>query len=112
MKRTIAVFLTLMLVAIMLPASEVTATGFREPAEPIEIWDGTIATGYAGGSGTESDPYLIENGAQLAYLAQQVGAGENYSSGKYFKLTAHIYLNDPQIGKAMRPPHPQTNGRL
>ncbi|MDO4543040.1 MAG: GLUG motif-containing protein [Clostridia bacterium] len=76
------------------PQEQVTMVEFKELVEPLEIWDGSIATGYAGGTGTEDDPYLISNGAELAYLAQQVNAGNNYSEGLCFKLTAHIYLND------------------
>ena len=56
-------------------------------------WDGSIATEYAGGAGKASNPYLIANGQQLAYLAQQVDAGTDYS-GVFFKLTADILLND------------------
>lgn len=33
------------------------------------VWDGTVATTFAGGSGTEADPYLIADGAQLARFA-------------------------------------------
>ncbi|MDO4543957.1 MAG: dockerin type I repeat-containing protein [Clostridia bacterium] len=134
MKRTIAVFLTLLLLATLLPASaaeqavstavdeeltenefepwieaeralsasaseafpqtQLPTVEFKEPTTPTEIWDGTIATSYAGGTGTATDPYLISNGAELAYLAQQVNTGSDYSYGKYFKLTAHICLND------------------
>ena len=42
------------------------------------IWDGSIAAGFAGGSGTEDDPYLISYGSELAYLAQQVNSGNRY----------------------------------
>ena len=57
------------------------------------IWDGSIAVGFAGGSGTEDDPYLISNGSELAYLAQQVNSGNRYEN-VHFKLTNDIYLND------------------
>ena len=57
------------------------------------IWDGSIAAGFAGGSGTEDDPYLISNGSELAYLAQQVNSGNRYEI-VHFKLTNDIYLND------------------
>ena len=57
------------------------------------IWDGSIAAGFAGGSGTEDDPYLISNGSELAYLAQQVNSGNRYEN-VHFKLTNDIYLND------------------
>ncbi|MFI3265139.1 MAG: GLUG motif-containing protein [Rikenellaceae bacterium] len=43
------------------------------------------------GSGTESDPYKIDNATQLRDLATTVNAGENYSS-KYFLMTNNIYL--------------------
>ena len=58
-----------------------------------EVWDGSVATAFAGGSGTADDPYLISNGAQLAKLAQDVNNGNNYSR-KYFKLTNDIVLNN------------------
>ena len=57
------------------------------------IWDGSIAAGFAGGAGTEENPYLISNGSELAYLAQQVNDGNDYS-GVYFDLTNDICLND------------------
>lgn len=54
-----------------------------------EIWDGkTVATALNGGGTSLEDPYLISNGAELAYITN--GA----TSGKYFKLVNDIYLND------------------
>jgi hypothetical protein len=56
-------------------------------------WDGTVAESFAGGSGTESDPYRIETGAQLALLAKLVNEGnEDYNDACYV-LTADIDLN-------------------
>ncbi|MBO7273389.1 MAG: hypothetical protein J6V22_00895, partial [Clostridia bacterium] len=60
---------------------------------PIDVWDGTIANGFAGGSGTQEDPYLISKGSQLAYLAQVVNQGDANYEGKYYKLTNSIDLN-------------------
>ena len=34
--------------------------------ESVDAWDGSIAAAFAGGTGTESDPYQIADGAQLA----------------------------------------------
>ena len=60
-----------------------------------EIWDGKIATSYAGGSGTETDPYIIETARQLAYLIKHdVVDSAGATNGKYYKLAADIYLND------------------
>ncbi len=58
-----------------------------------DVWDGTIATGFAGGDGTETSPYEINTASQLAYLAQQVNNGAGYS-GYYFILTGNIDLNN------------------
>lgn len=87
-KRVISLILTCALLVGMLP---VWALAAYQRAQP-EIWDGTVADSYAGGSGTESDPYLIANGAQLAKFAQAVNT---YTFGnKYAALTNDIYLND------------------
>lgn len=66
-----------------------------------KIWDGKVAAGYAGGSGTETDPYIIETARQLAYLVKHdvidtanAGNKKSASTGKYYKLAADIYLND------------------
>lgn len=56
------------------------------------IWDGSIASAFAGGTGTAKNPYQIATGAQLAYLASSVNSGETYA-GKNFVLTADIDLN-------------------
>lgn len=55
-------------------------------------WKDDAASGFAGGSGTSSDPYLISTAGQLAYFSNQVNAGTNYS-GKYFKLTTDFNLS-------------------
>ena len=47
---------------------------------------------FAGGSGTEEDPYLISTATHLANLAENVNADTNYS-GVYFKLMSDIDLN-------------------
>lgn len=38
-------------------------------ANATQIWNGTSKVPWTKGSGTESDPYLIESPANLAYLA-------------------------------------------
>ena len=45
------------------------------------VWDGTKATGFARGSGTSSDPYIIETAAQLAYFQSQVNDSKVNFSG-------------------------------
>ena len=58
-----------------------------------EVWDGTVATAFAGGIGTAEDPYQIANGAQLARFASMVNSGQTSINGK---LTADILLNDTE----------------
>lgn len=60
-------------------------------AEEQEIWDGTKASGLAdfSGSGTEKDPYLIENASQLAYIVST-----DLTDGLYFELVKDIKIND------------------
>lgn len=62
------------------------------PGGYTNIWDGSIASAFAGGTGTAENPYQIATGAQLAYLASSVNGGETYA-GKNFVLTADIDLN-------------------
>ena len=60
-------------------------------------WNGSdVASTYQSGTGTEDDPYVILNGAQLAYFAQQVNAGNTYE-GMYFVLGGDILLGDYAI---------------
>lgn len=66
---------------------------FAESESTAAIWDGSIATGFAKGTGTESDPYIIETAEQLAFLASSVNSGTNYSD-EYIKLVNDIVLND------------------
>lgn len=55
------------------------------------VWDGTIASGFAGGDGTQNNPFQIETAAQLAHFAKTVNEGEAYLH-KYIVLTADIDL--------------------
>ena len=64
------------------------------------VWQGTIATDFAGGKGTETDPYLIANADQLAYFGQVVGgmisaeAERKDFEGEFVKLVNDIDLGD------------------
>ena len=43
-----------------------------------QVWDGTIGTAYAAGTGIAEDPYIIKTGAQLAYAVLNNKEGEFY----------------------------------
>ena len=62
-----------------------------------EVWNGSVATAFAGGSGTAEDPYQIANGAQLARFAAIVNGtldGTQQNTAACGKLTADIVLNN------------------
>ena len=67
-------------------------------ADTVNAWNGTVATSFAGGSGTETDPYLIANADQLAGFGAMVGGmiGDSKQdfAGKYIKLISDINLGD------------------
>ncbi len=54
-------------------------------------WDGQVADSYAGGDGSNSDPYQIATPGQLALFAKQVN-NEEIGNNKYLKLTSDIDL--------------------
>ena len=61
--------------------------------EEYSVWDGESTEPITKGSGSESDPYLIESAAQLAGLAYNINNNDNYVyKGKYFKLMKDIDL--------------------
>ncbi len=55
-----------------------------------EIWSGQIANNFAGGTGSENDPYLIATGEQLALAIARNGSNGDL----YYKMVCDIYLND------------------
>lgn len=61
-------------------------------AKILLAWDGSVATGYAGGDGTESNPYQIATASQLALLAYEVNNEYNTHYGDFFVLTADLDL--------------------
>ena len=83
-KKLLSILLALSLLLTLLPTAALAADG---------AWDGSVATAFAGGTGTESDPYQIADGAQLAYLASEVNKGQPYENA-CFVLTADIDLGN------------------
>ena len=85
LKKTLAFILTFaMLLSAAITAAAVPATAASG------VWGGTIAESYAGGTGTRTDPFLISDGSQLAKMVND----GNDTTGKFYKLTGDIYLND------------------
>ena len=86
-KRILSIILVLAMAIGMLAVVPMSAS-----AVATDVWDGSVATGFAGGDGSENNPYQIANGAQLEYLAQEANKGNSFS-GDYFELKNDITLN-------------------
>lgn len=56
---------------------------------PVLAWDGTAATAFSSGSGTESSPYVIKTDKQFGYLINQLNNGVTYE-GLYIRLDANL----------------------
>ncbi len=65
--------------------------GFPILIEYVETWEDYAASSYAGGSGTQSNPYIIKTPEQLGRLCVESRAST--LSGKYYKLGSNIDLS-------------------
>lgn len=74
MKKTFTLLMTLMVACTM--SAQIKWTSFA-------------AKEYAGGSGTEDDPYLIETPEQLAKIAKDADAGNDFLD-VYFLIVATL----------------------
>lgn len=56
--------------ALILTAAMLLSMIFVIPVSAVnpEVWDGSVASGFAGGDGTQANPYLISNAAEFAYF--------------------------------------------
>lgn len=67
------------------------ACGYETPITQMkDSWDGSLATSFAGGTGTKDDPYIIKTAEQMAYVALSTTLDSN---GKYFKITDNAVFN-------------------
>ena len=58
------------------------------------IWDGKIATKFKNGSGSAVDPYIIDNGNELAYFFTLINSEDSSEySNKFYRITNNIDLN-------------------
>lgn len=64
----------------------------QDEADASSYKRGSVASGFAGGSGTSTDPYRISNAAELRYFSDAVRQG-NIFKNQYVELTADITIN-------------------
>ena len=73
-RRVLAVLLTLVMCLGMLPGTALAAEAAADAAPPVTEGELSADTmGFAGGSGTESDPYLISSAGGLRSEERRVG---------------------------------------
>ena len=92
-KRGLALFMALVMCLGFLPppAAQAADAGASLPVTKAELQLDTM--GFSGGTGTESDPYLISSAGGLRYLAQVINSVDTLDyKEKYFALTADIDL--------------------
>ncbi|MBR6777388.1 MAG: hypothetical protein IKM27_06540 [Clostridia bacterium] len=66
------------------------------PVVTAPVWDGTVADGFASGTGAETDPFIIETAAQLAFFARSVDSGTTYE-GQFVKLANSLKMNEGDL---------------
>lgn len=96
-KKALAVVMSLAVLASALMLNTFSAFadgegGRTTPTSPTP-WSGKVADGFAGGDGSVNNPYQIATAEEFAYFGTLLFTG-SATSGKYFKLTNDIYLND------------------
>lgn len=58
------------------------------------VWDGTVASSFAGGNGTIDNPYVIKEGSELAYFFSVINSDNNTDYfNKFYILDNNINLN-------------------
>ncbi len=96
MKKILSFVLVAVMIASLAASAVVINVG---AASDVSVWDGKAASSSLSGSGTKTDPFLIQSAADLKYLANAVNAnynttGGNTFAGKYIKQTVDIDLGN------------------
>ncbi len=66
----------------------------------VDVWDGSSVSEALSGTGMQEDPFLVQSGADLAYIAKVVNdaaKGTANFKGSYFKMTKSIDLAGNQL---------------
>lgn len=64
----------------------------RNTIYSVDEWDGSVASSYKKGDGSEADPYIISNGSEYAFFIEQLKTTDY--SGIYFELSNDIVINN------------------
>ena len=72
MKKVVSIVLMLTMLISAMPLSALAAS------EPVSVWDGTTADHFAGGTGTNEDPYLITSASEFSLFIAQTDGTAHY----------------------------------
>ena len=91
MKRMFTKALNLFSVLLLLVSIGFSFFAVAQPNSASAAWDGTVATSFSSGSGTEVSPYVIATETQLGYFFKQIQSGVTYE-GMYIKLSKDLNM--------------------
>ena len=91
MKKFLSLVISIAMLVTLISAMSVLVSAQSEP------WDGLDFEDYAGGDGTEANPYLIANGYQFSNIIIETTMLDYDMAGVFFKLTDDINLGGASI---------------
>ncbi len=87
-KQILAFVFAFAILAVSMFAGSISITADACDVTKIDYWDGTKATSFASGTGSEEDPYIIETAEQLAFAC--LGQTPSTSGGMYYKVSDNV----------------------
>ncbi len=91
MKKTLCKILIWTLLCAQIPVSAFAAVDLELIKANMEKW---YYTQFDQGTGTSTDPYIIDEAEDLEFMADTVFRSDCAYTGKYFRLDRDLYLND------------------
>ena len=87
-------------------------TAFPATAADPRVWDGSVASGFASGSGTRDNPYIISTAGELALFRDMVNSGNASICGKMVNDIDIIYYGELELSTTtLTLPHPRAHER-
>ncbi|MBR3969341.1 MAG: hypothetical protein IKJ93_07110 [Clostridia bacterium] len=95
-KQVLALVFAFAVLAVSLFTGGANITANACDVSKVDYWDGTIAPSFAGGTGSETDPYIIKTAEQLARCC--LGQNKTESKGKFYKVddSVKIFVMQPE----------------
>ena len=95
-KQVLAFVMAFAIIAVSLVTAGATVNADACSTTNIDYWDGTKATKFASGDGSEANPYIIETAEQMAFAC--LGQNPASSTGKYYKVSdkVDVFVMQPE----------------